>query len=148
LYLRFWAGEADSRTLSLRVSAVGFLCVVSLALSLSQRNYRISTHGWSSNFVRESPGSRFFPPYLLTYDMGCCCKLGGSLAVPCRLSTVGGMVEGWTMNDGRVTDGRKMNGEQCGTVSHAKVPQDSGSEAPTTVDGWGLGMESVKNSKC
>jgi hypothetical protein len=150
LHLRFWAGEADSRTLSLRVSAVGFLCVVSLAVSLSQRNYRILEHEWSLNFAREregEPGGSVFSPYLIAYDMGCCCRLDGSLAVPCRLSTVDGMVEGWITNDGRVTDGRKMNGEQCGTVSHAKVPQDSGSEAPTTVDGWGLGMESVKNSK-
>jgi hypothetical protein len=76
LHLRFWAGEANSRTLSLRVSAVGFLCVVSLALSLSQRNYRILEHEWSLNFARErerereSPGSRNFLPILLhtTWD--------------------------------------------------------------------------------
>jgi hypothetical protein len=48
------------------------------------------------------------------------------------------MVEGGITNDGRVTGGWKMNGEQCGAVSHTMVPQDSGGKAPTTVDGWGL----------
>jgi hypothetical protein len=59
-----------------------------------------------------------FFPYLLAYDDMGFCRLGGSLAVPCRLSTPSDMVEGWTVNDGRVTNGRKMNGEQCDAVSH------------------------------
>jgi hypothetical protein len=40
------------------------------------------------------PGESEVSPYLVAYNMGCCCRLDGSLAVPCRLSTVGGMVEG------------------------------------------------------
>jgi hypothetical protein len=94
LYFRFWAGKINSRALFALSKCGGFSM---RCLALSQRNYRFfrSKSGVGRTLRKREPGeSVCFSLSSRIYDDMGCCGLGGRLAVPCRLSTPSGMVEG------------------------------------------------------